>query len=65
MVPTKYRWIVAFNPMAGIIDGFRSSLLGSPVDWLCLGISSAVTVAIFLFGLYYFRRMERRFADIV
>ena len=65
MVPEKYRWALALNPMAGIIDGYRSAILGTPWKPGTLAISSAVAMAVFVFGLYYFKKTERRFADIV
>ncbi len=64
IVKTEYRWIMALNPMVGIIDGFRSSMLGKPWDFQVLGISTATTLALFAVGLFYFRKTERRFADI-
>ena len=64
LLPEKYRWIMAMNPMSGIIGGFRSTLLNQAIDWSALGISSLVAISIFLFGLFNFRRVERRFADI-
>lgn len=64
IVPERYRWLLALNPLTGIIDGFRSALLGTPLPWLSVGISSLSTVALFILGLYYFRSAERRFADI-
>jgi len=64
MVPPRYHWILALNPMAGIIDGFRSAILGKPWNLTTLTVSTAVTVALFVFGLFYFRKTERRFADI-
>jgi len=63
-VPLKYQWLFALNPMAGIIDGFRSCIFGKPWNFMMLGISTTVAVVMFLFGLFYFRRTERRFADI-
>jgi lipopolysaccharide transport system permease protein len=60
----KIRWLLALNPMCGIVQGFRSALLDKPVPWSLVGTSAVVAVAIFVFGLYNFRRMERRFADI-
>ena len=60
----RYHRILAINPLFGIIKSFRSALLGTDVDWACLAISGLVAVAVFLFGLYYFRRTERRFADV-
>jgi lipopolysaccharide transport system permease protein len=65
IVPDGYRWILALNPMTGIINSFRSALLGTPMDWSTLAISATVSVTSFFFGLYYFRRFERRFADVV
>lgn len=65
IVPEGYRWLLALNPMTGIINSFRSALLGTPMDWSTLGISATVAVVSFFFGLYYYRRFERRFADVV
>jgi len=64
LVPPQYQWLLALNPMAGIIDGFRSAILGRPWNFTNLGISAVVTVALFVFGLFFFRKTERRFADI-
>lgn len=64
LLPEKYRWIMALNPMSGIIGGFRSTLLNQPIDWSGLAISSLVAISVLVFGLYNFRRVERRFADI-
>jgi len=65
-VPPRFQWIASFNPMYGIIDGFRSALLGRYQPWhpLNLSISIASSIALFVFGLFYFRKTERRFADI-
>jgi len=52
--------------MGGVIQAYRASLLGhQPIDWLLLGISTAIVLIIFLSGLYYFRRMEKTFADVI
>jgi lipopolysaccharide transport system permease protein len=64
LVPERYRWLLGLNPMAGIIGGYRSAILGTPWDLGTLGMSVAVTVGVFVFGLFYFRKTERRFADI-
>jgi lipopolysaccharide transport system permease protein len=50
--------------MVGIIDAFRAALLGRPWNLTALGISTVSSVAILAYGLFYFRRTERRFADI-
>jgi lipopolysaccharide transport system permease protein len=66
LVQERYQWLLALNPMGGVIHAYRVSLLGhQPVDWPLLGLSTLIIVALFLGGLYYFRRMERVFADVV
>ncbi|MBW2076419.1 MAG: ABC transporter permease [Deltaproteobacteria bacterium] len=66
MVKGKYQWLLALNPMGGVIKAYRASLLGHlPIDWFLLGISTIIILVIFVTGLYYFRRMERYFADVV
>jgi len=65
MVPEKYRLLFALNPMTGIIEGYRSAIFGKPFDWSSLRISILLTVVIVLFSLYSFRRMERKFADLI
>ena len=64
-VPAQWRALYALNPMVGIIDGFRWSLLGGRValDVQSTTISVAVTAAVLALGLWYFRRMEHSFAD--
>lgn len=64
LFPERYQWILALNPLTGIIGGFRSALLNQPMDWLLLGVSSVVALGLFFFGLLNFRRTERRFADV-
>jgi lipopolysaccharide transport system permease protein len=65
MVPERYQWLVALNPLTGIIETSRALLVGRPVPWEALAISCAVTVAIYVLGLVYFQRTERRFADVI
>jgi len=66
-VPAQWRALYALNPMVGIIDGFRWSLLGGRVtlDSQSTAISVAVTAAVLALGLWYFRRMEHSFADSI
>ena len=64
MVPERWQWLLALNPAVGIIDGFRAALLGREWNLLTLAVSSVTAAALFVFSLYYFRRTERRFADI-
>src|SRR5712692_8075046 len=66
IVPAKWRALYGLNPMAGVVEGFRWALLvkSSPPGAL-LGVSLAMVVLILIGGLYYFRRMEQEFADVV
>jgi len=64
IVPSDWQWLLAINPMAGIIDGFRAALLGRPWNLTALAISTASSLVFLAFGLFYFRRTERRFADV-
>jgi len=65
MIPENWRWLIAINPMTGVVDGYRSAILGKPFDLTTIGISTGVAVAAFITGMMYFRRIESRFADIV
>jgi lipopolysaccharide transport system permease protein len=66
IVPAAWRPLYGLNPMAGVVEGFRWALLGKAEGpGLLLGISIAVVIAILIGGLYYFRRMEDTFADVV
>ena len=64
IVPPRWQWLLAVNPMSGIIDGFRAALFGSPWNILTLSISSATACSMLVLGLFYFRKTERRFADV-
>lgn len=60
------RWLFALNPMTGVAEGFRWALLGlDQPDFGIMTWSSLIAVALLISGLYYFRRMERTFADTV
>jgi lipopolysaccharide transport system permease protein len=66
IVPVKWQWIYALNPMVGVIEGFRWALLGkSAPNTEMILLSSGIVLLIFVSGLYYFKRMERTFADII
>jgi len=65
IIPEKYQILYALNPMVGVIEGFRSALLGTrPMPWDLLGVGALMAVAFFLSGALYFRSMERYFADV-
>ena len=60
----KYKQILySLNPMVGVIDGFRWCILGDNMHWLSFAISLVVTLVFLWLGVYYFRRMEKTFAD--
>jgi homopolymeric O-antigen transport system permease protein len=64
-LPARLRPLLALNPMTGVVMGFRSALLGTPMEMNVVRLSLLVSVALFVLGLLIFRRMERRFADII
>lgn len=65
LVPAEWRWLLYLNPMAGMIEGFRSAFLDRPFDIPALILSLFVAAVLFLIGVAYFERAERRFADII
>ena len=66
IVPARWRALYGLNPMAGVVEGFRWALLGkSEGPGALLAVSVAVVILILIGGLYYFRRMEAEFADLV
>jgi lipopolysaccharide transport system permease protein len=66
VVPEGYRWFYVLNPMVGVIEGFRSVLLGTnPIPWSAIGVSMVVASVLLATGILYFRRMEAIFADVV
>jgi lipopolysaccharide transport system permease protein len=64
-VPEKYRWLLMFNPMSGIIEGYRSALFGLPFDWPALGVAAVLTILMLFYSVYSFGKAERSFADII
>jgi lipopolysaccharide transport system permease protein len=66
-MPARWRPLYSMNPLVGIIDGFRWSILGgrTPVDPMFLATSIVITAASVAAGVWYFRRTERGFADVI
>jgi lipopolysaccharide transport system permease protein len=63
-VPASYRVLYDLNPMAGVVEGFRWALLGTPWQLGVLPVISAfASVVILISGAFFFRRLERTFAD--
>ena len=66
IVPEPWHFLYGVNPMAGVIEGFRWALLGkADPPGTMLAVSAMVTVLLLIGGLFYFRRMEKNFADVV
>jgi lipopolysaccharide transport system permease protein len=66
IVPARYRALYGLNPMAGVVEGFRWALLGKAETVSSLLLVSILSVLVILIGgLFYFRRMEKTFADVV
>jgi lipopolysaccharide transport system permease protein len=66
LLPDDWRWVYGINPMAGVIEGFRWALLGTEIDDSgMIFVSVAIVAVMLLGGLFYFKRVERSFADIV
>lgn len=65
LLPEPWRTVYGLNPMAGVVEGFRWALLAAPPPGAIIWVSAAAAAAILVSGAYYFRRMERMFADTV
>lgn len=66
LVPERWRPLYGLNPMAGVVEGFRWALLGKqPAPGVMFAVSSIVVTTLLVSGLYYYRRMEKNFADVV
>lgn len=66
MVPARWKLLLALNPMTGVVEGFRWALLGTDTaPGPMVAVSAFISVLILVTGLFYFRRMERTFADTV
>jgi lipopolysaccharide transport system permease protein len=67
IVPDKWRLLYSLNPMVGVIDGFRWAILGgnTPLYWPGFLLSLLLVMLILVAGIYYFRRTEKSFADVI
>lgn len=62
----RYSYLLAINPMMGVIQTARAAILGtSPVNWTLVSISLGGTFLLMIFGIYFFKKTERYFADII
>jgi lipopolysaccharide transport system permease protein len=65
LLPEPWRSLYGLNPMAGVVEGFRWALLGTPAPGDIIWVSTGASLVVLVSGAYYFRRMERIFADTV
>jgi lipopolysaccharide transport system permease protein len=64
-ISAKYRIVYSFNPIVGVIEGIRASLLGTPMPWSYIWPGMISGAIIVISGAFYFKRMERIFADVI
>jgi lipopolysaccharide transport system permease protein len=66
LIPEDWQWLLALNPMAGVIDGFRWAVLGTGLPHYDVwALSGLVALGIMISGLVYFEHVERQFADVI
>lgn len=65
VIEGKWQYVYALNPMVGVLDGFRWSVVGAPAPGVSLLVSVAVGVVLLVSGALYFRRVEGEFADYI
>lgn len=65
IIPKGYRILYSIYPMAGVLEGFRSALIGKhPMPWDLIVIGTGSAAVLFITGALYFQRMEKNFADV-
>ena len=64
-VPEKWRWVLYLNPIHGWINGIRASFLGQEIDVTGIFISLILSLIVFVLGMFYFEKAQRKFADII
>lgn len=67
VVPEKWRLLYSLNPMVGVIDGFRWAILGgtASINWPSFILSNGLVALFLVTGIWYFRRTEKTFADVI
>jgi len=67
IVPEKFMFLYSLNPMVGVIDGFRWAVIGDvmKINVPAFAVSLAITALIFITGVMYFRKTEKKFADVI
>lgn len=65
IVPERFRFVYALNPLVGVIDSFRWCLLGAPIYWPGFAIAMIDVIVLVASGIWYFRKTEQAFADVI
>ena len=65
LVPPRWRWAFAANPLTGVLEGFRASLAGTRFDWQLVAVPLAAAPVLVCAAYYVFRRLEDTFADVI
>ncbi len=65
MLPGRLRWLARLNPLAVLIDGYRSAFFGRSFNWLALGVCAAIGLLLLVVSVVTFHHMEQQFADVV
>jgi lipopolysaccharide transport system permease protein len=65
LVPERWRWAFAANPMTGVLEGFRAALTGTRFDWQLVAVPAAAAPVLICLAFYVFRRLEDTFADVI
>ena len=64
-IPTTYRFIYSLNPIVGVVEGFRAALLGTAIPWQFIWPGFVVGIVLFVSGVFYFKKMEHFFVDVI
>jgi lipopolysaccharide transport system permease protein len=64
LLPERLAWLIYLNPAAGFVHAHRAAVLGLPIDWFGLALALGLSVVLVVWGLFYFARAERDFADV-
>lgn len=64
-IPPEYRMIFSLNPLVGVIEGFRACILGTSIPWAYIWPGAVISMVVLVFGLLYFKRLEKIFVDIL
>jgi lipopolysaccharide transport system permease protein len=64
-IPETYRLLYSLNPIVAVIEGMRASILGTPMPWMYILPGVFISVLLLLSGVFYFKRMERVFVDVI